>query len=104
MKAKPTSGSSKKAKTPVPKESSKLSGKTYKSPANAVARSGRRGQGESTMGDGNGMSFGDSADYIYGQETRATPFRSPEYEKSRLAYIAKFDKVDNKLTRPKKKK
>ena len=36
MKAKPTSGSSKKAKTPVSQESFGLPGKTYKTPANAV--------------------------------------------------------------------
>ena len=48
----------------------------YRSAANAVARSTRRGQGESTMGDGKGMSFGDSADYIYGREERQEPFRS----------------------------
>ena len=70
---------------------------------NAIARSGRSDQGEANRGDESGMMFGEYL-YGYGDEAPVQPFRSAEDEEWRMAVARKEDKVDNKLTRPKKKK
>lgn len=70
---------------------------------NAVARSERRDQGEASMGDESGMQFGEYL-YNYGDEAPVKPFRSAAEEENRMAYARKYDKIENSLTRPKKKK
>lgn len=77
--------------------------KRNRSGANAVARSGRSDQGEASMGDESGMQFGEYL-YNYGDEAPVRPFRSAAEEESRMAYARKYDKIENSLTRPKKKK
>jgi len=55
------------------------------------------------MGDESGMQFGEYL-YNYGDEAPVKKFRSPAEEEGRMAWARKQDKIDNSLSRPKKKK